>query len=159
MGEHNDAPYAVLKFTLSCVPGAQTIAVDYQLLFDIDQLHRGLLSVDDEGKVHSAVLSPQATQFAFARAAAPDLLRQALVYGKEGVWHIWTGFDHVLFLLSLLLPVVLVRENGAWLPAVSFRTVFVDVLKVVTAFTVAHSATLTAGPWAGWRSPRASPNC
>ena len=36
-----------------------------------------------------------------------------------------------------------------WLPAASFRTVLLDVLKVVTAFTVAHSVTLTAAVL-GW---------
>ncbi len=36
---------------------------------------------------------------------------QFLDYGNEGVWHIWTGFDHILFLLSLLLPAVLVRST------------------------------------------------
>jgi hypothetical protein len=32
-------------------------------------------------------------------------------YVRHGVWHIWIGFDHILFLLSLLLPAVLVRAN------------------------------------------------
>ena len=36
---------------------------------------------------------------------------QFLDYGNEGVWHIWTGYDHILFLLSLLLPAVLVRAT------------------------------------------------
>ena len=50
------------------------------------------------------------------------------------MWHIWIGIDHVLFLVSLLLPAVLV--------ATRFAPVFWDVFKVVTAFTVAHSITL-----------------
>ena len=32
-------------------------------------------------------------------------------YLREGVLHIWTGYDHILFLLSLLLPAVLVRGD------------------------------------------------
>jgi hypothetical protein len=55
-------------------------------------------------------------------------------YAREGVWHIWLGFDHVLFLLSLLLPAVL--------PAPRFAPAFWEVFRVVTAFTVAHSITL-----------------
>jgi hypothetical protein len=31
---------------------------------------------------------------------------QFLAYGRDGVWHIWIGIDHVLFLVSLLLPAV-----------------------------------------------------
>ncbi len=58
--------------------------------------------------------------------------------------HIWTGFDHILFLLSLLLPAVLVLMPGSRAQgAPSFRFALVDVLKVVTAFTLAHSITLS----------------
>jgi hypothetical protein len=70
-------------------------------------------------------------------------LVQFATYVHEGVWHIWLGFDHILFLVSLLLPAVLARRNGAWRPAVSFRAAFVDVAKIVTAFTIAHSITLS----------------
>src|SRR5262249_57911702 len=69
-----------------------------------------------------------------------------LDYGHEGVWHIWTGYDHLLFLLSLLLPAVFIRSAVAgwrWEPANNFRAAFLDVVKVVTAFTLAHSVTLS----------------
>jgi hypothetical protein len=62
---------------------------------------------------------------------------------REGIWHIWLGFDHILFLVSLLLPAVLVRLESAWRPTDSFGTASCDVAKVVTAFTMAHSITLT----------------
>jgi hypothetical protein len=62
---------------------------------------------------------------------------------KEGVWHIWIGFDHILFLLALLLPAVLWRENGRWQPAAALRTVLLETAAIVTAFTLAHSLTLT----------------
>ena len=48
-----------------------------------------------------------------------------------------------MFLLSLLLPAVLVRRAGQWDPAPTLRGSFVEVLKVVTAFTLAHSITLS----------------
>jgi hypothetical protein len=75
-----------------------------------------------------------------AETGAFEQLRQ---YVRDGVWHIWLGFDHILFLLSLLLPAVLLRREGSWLPARSFRAVAIDVAKIVTSFTVAHSITLT----------------
>ena len=65
---------------------------------------------------------------------------------KEGVLHIWIGFDHILFLLALLLPAVLVRSRvpgEPWTGAPSFGYAFWDVFRVVTSFTVAHSITLT----------------
>ncbi|MGB7086565.1 MAG: HupE/UreJ family protein [Phormidesmis sp.] len=52
------------------------------------------------------------------------------------------GIDHVLFLVALLLPSVVRRENGRWQPVGKFSTSFVHILKIATAFTVAHSITL-----------------
>jgi hypothetical protein len=64
-------------------------------------------------------------------------------YFHAGVWHILSGIDHLLFLMSLLLPAVLLRKGGQWEPVVQVRPALVSVLKVVTAFTLAHSLTLT----------------
>jgi hypothetical protein len=66
-----------------------------------------------------------------------------LQYLREGVWHIWLGYDHILFLLSLLFSSVLIRQHRKWLPAERFRPVLLEVVKIVTAFTVAHSLTLS----------------
>jgi hypothetical protein len=70
-------------------------------------------------------------------------MRQFGDYVRHGVWHIWIGFDHILFLLSLLLPAVLVRHERQWEGRASFRAAAFDVLKIVSAFTLAHSITLT----------------
>ena len=59
------------------------------------------------------------------------------------MWHIWIGFDHILFLLSLLLPAVLILRKKEWQAAEQFRGTFWDVFRVVTSFTVAHSITLS----------------
>jgi len=82
-----------------------------------------------------------------------------VTYVGQGVWHIWIGFDHILFLVALLLPAVLWRQGGArghWVPAPAFRAAFWDVLKIVTAFTLAHSITLTLATL-GWVSPPSRP--
>jgi hypothetical protein len=75
-----------------------------------------------------------------------------LGFVREGVHHILIGYDHILFLLSLLLPSVWIRgrerdprsgfERTRWRPATDLRAALANVLKVVTAFTVAHSITL-----------------
>ncbi len=64
-------------------------------------------------------------------------------YVQQGVWHIWSGYDHILFLMALLLPAVLLRVDGRWMPVTTFRAALIAVVKTVTAFTVAHSITLT----------------
>jgi hypothetical protein len=58
----------------------------------------------------------------------------------QGILHLLTGFDHLAFLLVALLAVV--RKRDASDPAPR-RTAIVESLKVVSAFTIAHSLTLT----------------
>ncbi len=73
-----------------------------------------------------------------------DRLGTAWRYLTLGFTHILPlGFDHILFLLALLLPAVLWRENGRWRPAMALRTVLLETAGIVTAFTLAHSLTLT----------------
>jgi len=116
--------------------------VEYSLFFDLDPTHRGLLRFERGGTAKTGVLSPERPKLTL-RAGEASMLGQFLSYLREGVWHIWIGFDHILFLLSLLFPSVLILERGAWRPAGHFRDTFWDVLKVVTSFTVAHSITLS----------------
>ena len=144
---HTDGTYAVLRITGTCPSGTQAVTVNYRLLFEIDQLHRGLLRLDLDGVTHSAVLAPN-TGVLTIKAGETSRLAQFGQYLVEGIWHIWIGFDHILFLLALLLPAVLVHAvtmggTRRWTGVASFRVAFTEVLWVVTAFTVAHSITLT----------------
>jgi len=76
-----------------------------------------------------------------------------------GLWHIWTGWDHILFLVALILPAVVRRRSVAkrlsslqhkvpagysrvWLPVRHFRPAFWYIIAMVSSFTVAHSLTL-----------------
>ena len=56
--------------------------------------------------------------------------------------HILTGYDHVLFLLCLLLPSVMRRTPAGWRPVERLSQAVLPVVGIVTAFTVAHSITL-----------------
>jgi hypothetical protein len=142
--EHSDGGYAVLGIDADCgARPAASIEIGYRLFFDLDPTHRGLVRFERAGsQAQTGVLSPERPQLAF-RAGEASALDQFLDYLKEGVKHIWDGIDHVLFLLSLLLPAVLAFSNKQWQAAKGFRDVFWDVFKVVTSFTVAHSITLS----------------
>ncbi len=140
--EHTDGAYTVLPFTLSCPTDARVLELRYTLFSEIDPSHRGLLRLTDAGGTRSAVLDPNQPAQRFERAAGGSL-DTFVQFMREGVWHIWIGLDHILFVLSLLLPAVLVRVPHQWRPAASLRGALIDVAKVVTAFTVAHSVTLT----------------
>ena len=140
---HSDGAYAVLRFDPDCgVRVPAKVEVGYSLFFDLDPTHRGLMRYEHGGASQTWVLSPDKPTVTL-RAGEASRLDQFLDYLQEGVWHIWIGFDHILFLLSLLLPSVLILKNNAWKPAERFRDTFWDVFKVVTSFTVAHSITLS----------------
>jgi hypothetical protein len=140
--DHTDGAYAVLRFDAHCPAIAGSLQVRYQLFFDIDPQHKGLLRLQYQGASITGIFSPENANQPFS-LQAPSRLRQFLDYLREGIWHIWIGYDHILFLLALLLPAVAMREAGKWRPVPAFRPAFWSVLKIVTAFTVAHSITLT----------------
>ena len=65
-----------------------------------------------------------------------------------GVSHIAEGTDHILFVLTLLLPAMLTVDGSrrqAWGHFAGTRASLTNLLKIVTAFTVGHSLTLLLG--------------
>lgn len=140
--DHTDGGYAVLHMTGECPGASGNLGLQYRLLFDLDNLHRGLLRLTLDGATHTTVLSPTSGVVPFSAAQA-SRWAQFTQYLVEGVWHIWIGFDHILFLLSLLLPAVLVLRMRRWQGVDSFGIALREVLWVVTSFTAAHSITLS----------------
>jgi hypothetical protein len=140
--DHSDGAYAVLRLAASCPGAAAALDVGYQLFFDVDPQHKGLLKLQHDGHTGTAIFSPDSARQTLLVAGA-SRWRQFTDFVGHGVWHIWVGFDHILFLLSLLLPAVLIYRDRQWAGGHSFRAALVDVLKIVTAFTLAHSITLT----------------
>lgn len=141
---HSDGSYAVLRFEARCPIRVATLEATYTLFSDLDPQHKGLLRLElpEGGGTTTAIFSPEKPVQRFALAGTSKL-QQFFDYLKNGVWHIWIGYDHILFLLSLLLPAVAHFFGGRWQPLESFKPAFWDVLRIVTAFTVAHSMTLS----------------
>jgi len=140
--EHVDGHYAVLRFTAECRFRPAQLALHYALLFDVDPTHRGLLQITAGPLSQAAVLPREAPTIAI-NLDSPQRWQQFTEFVTEGVWHIWKGFDHILFLLTLLFPAVVLYRHGRWEARGSWRASAMDILKVVTAFTVAHSLTLS----------------
>jgi len=135
----SDGRYAVLQRRWQCRAPAQVLTLSYRLFAASDPTHRGVLSLrGPAGAAQTLVLSPDGHATPLRLGAAHSLLSVL----RDGVHHIWIGLDHILFLLALLLPAVLVREGNHWRPATRLRPVLLDVLGVVSAFTLAHSITL-----------------
>jgi hypothetical protein len=139
--EHADGHYAVLQFALSC-PLAGPLAVDYELFADVDALHRGIASIHSgDANAQTVVLTP-GSGVQIVGAAEQGAWHAFASFVRDGIHHIATGYDHLLFLLSLLLPAALIREQQRWQPVPRWSQAFWDTAAVVTAFTLAHSITL-----------------
>jgi hypothetical protein len=137
-----EGSYVEIPFVVEGLRDPRKLELDYRLFFDLNSLHRGLLRLEFQNKTQSAVFSPNRPTQQF-ELGQTNPGKQFLLFFREGVWHIWTGYDHMLFLLALLLPSVLRYESGNWLGVAAFRPACLNVLKIVTAFTLAHSLTLS----------------
>ena len=96
----------------------------------LDQLtqpdHRHLLQIGEGDQARHAVLDRNATEVVIDHATGIPLWVTTLDFVVLGLEHIFTGYDHLAFLLGLLLA----------------TTTLLSLAKVVTSFTVAHSVTL-----------------
>jgi HupE / UreJ protein len=142
LNDRVDGTYVWVPFAARCSDAIERLTIRYSMMDGIDPSHRGLLTLEAGDAVQTAVLDGKSAQAAFA-VFAPSKWRAFAEYLRAGVWHILSGIDHLLFLLSLLLPAVLFRRSGRWEPVTQARPALVNILKVVTAFTLAHSITLT----------------
>jgi hydrogenase/urease accessory protein HupE len=96
-------------------------------LFPYDRRHKTYLNLYEAGRLeYQGVFEGDADEnrYSLGRAQRPDAVIRE--FAAQGVRHIFIGPDHVLFIVSLLLL-------GGTLPRL---------LKIVTAFTLAHSVTL-----------------
>lgn len=133
-----DGVHTMIPFTTGAVD-VESIEVIFSDFFHFDPQHTVNIELEltDESKV--GLLSQERGSWKPASSA----FEQFIVFTIEGVWHIWIGIDHILFLVALLLPSVLRLVDGKWTPVSNFKSAFYNLIKVVTAFTVAHSVTLT----------------
>ena len=142
INEHSDGRYASLALSGVCPSAIRTLALNYHLMFDLDSLHRGLLRIESGGTTQTHLLSPDDHRRVLD-IRTPGFTGQAISYLKSGVWHIWIGIDHILFLVTLLFGSFVYRSQGSWHIAPRVRGSLFNVLSIVTAFTLAHSITLT----------------
>ncbi|MEZ4445504.1 MAG: HupE/UreJ family protein [Polyangiaceae bacterium] len=123
-----DGRFAAVDATFECGDGAVTI-LDHSLA-GADAGHRTIVAF--EGAVH--ILGGADDRLTLSEPATTAQVVWAFLV--EGVIHLVTGYDHVLFLLSLLFAAgVVARRRGT-------RIAGLEVAKVVTAFTIGHSITL-----------------
>lgn len=162
LDDHGDGRHAVVRRTLQCAAPVRLLEVDYRLFAATDPTHRGIARVtgarNGAGAASPAVLVPGAGVMRFAvagpgtggaanaaaagHAGVGAELHAFAGFVAEGMHHIAIGLDHILFLVTLLMVAVWRREGPGWAPRQQARSAWGETLRLVTAFTVAHSVTL-----------------
>jgi hypothetical protein len=131
-----DGAYAALQLASDCVVASALPTIRYSLLREVDPTHRGIARIGRAGQASVVRLLEPSELVAMPSADHLEFLR-------DGVRHILTGYDHVLFLLCLLLPAVMRRmPGGGWQPVERLSQAVLPVVGIVSAFTLAHSITL-----------------
>jgi hypothetical protein len=133
-----DAGYAQLDGAATCSSGS-SLRLAYRLFEGVDPSHRVLINV--RGAPQPRITEPGAT-LSLTVAEASDEPGGFGGFLASGIAHIAGGYDHVLFLLCLLLPAVLQRQGNRWAPRDKSTSALVAVVWIATAFTIAHSLTL-----------------
>jgi hypothetical protein len=142
LAAQQEGVYVALKMRLPETTLPQNLELHYDLFFASNPQHRGLLLLEFDGKKQTAIFTPSSATQTFQMRIRRSTTHFSQ-FVQEGVSHIWHGYDHIMFLVALLLPAVLRREGNQWQAISHFRPALLNVLKIVTAFTVAHSITLS----------------
>jgi hypothetical protein len=146
---HNDGIYVRQQFLGPELSSElRFVVIRYEFFTQNDRLGRAFLRLKLQGDEISSVFDRTNS---IQRFVLGEIKRSAtiLLFTKEGAKHIWSGSDHLIFLLTLLLPgLMLWNKNASGLsdtrskPRTANRDAIKFALKVITAFTLAHSITL-----------------
>jgi hydrogenase/urease accessory protein HupE len=119
-----DRPFAVINLTYDIEHKTEKLVVEYNMfLDDSDPSHANFASVKMNGKQQEQILSYESREIEIGEVSFLQNSKQFIVLGLK---HIFTGYDHILFVISLLFGAKKIRH----------------ILALVTAFTIAHSITL-----------------
>ena len=119
------------------------LQIENRILFDDQGGHRHFTRIQIDEAIRSTILSnffptysvkiaqaatsqPSTTSASKPKTPLPKGGWLLVHYLWEGIWHIWIGFDHILFLIALLFVAASLRH----------------LIWIVTAFTLGHSVTL-----------------
>jgi hydrogenase/urease accessory protein HupE len=119
-----DGDGTAVKLEWRCPPEAHRWTVQMPLLADLSVGHTHLARASVQGVVVERIA--RATSPSFEVEAKPSVLAGAWRFLRLGIEHIFTGYDHLAFLLALLL----------------LGGTFAELVRIISSFTVAHSVTL-----------------
>ena len=141
--------FFVQRLRYRCHRSLEDAQVTYHLFFDLDPRHQGLCHLRVFGGESEHVFRAQSRTLHLGRPLG--ILDHVRDYLWLGVEHIFTGYDHLAFLFGLLIIAARagVPSNDEALNDDGKRRGLGYVVRIVTAFTIAHSLTLGAAAL-GW---------
>jgi HupE/UreJ protein len=135
VGERLGSTFVEVQMLHRCSASIRALEIGIGLFARVHPGHRTLARIVEQTAagevVHEHVFGPGSETFELTRdetaaAPPPSPAQAAAEFVRLGIEHIFTGYDHVLFLLGLLLGAAGLGE----------------LLKIVTSFTLAHTLTL-----------------
>jgi hypothetical protein len=157
----NGIDYWELVANVTIIPqenqSTRKFMLDYDVIMHQVMNHAALLSIRSDWE--TGMMNDTSKQvIVIARDVGANVIHPVEINLKKGNWfqgfismlslgieHIKEGTDHLLFLLTLLLPAALIAVGGKWAKAGTTKYSLVRILKIVTAFTIGHSITLLIG--------------
>ena len=96
----NDRQFAVINLNYKLEEKPEKLILDYNIFMDdSDPSHANYATIKLDGKQQEAVLSYESRELAIGEVTFMQSATQFLLLGLE---HIFTGYDHILFVISLL---------------------------------------------------------
>jgi hypothetical protein len=141
----HDPRFVEVRWRATCATTIDAFELNFAGFFEIDSKHVAMLRVKSPG-VSDESMIVRADEPAVILRLGEAPRHNAWAWIRTGMDHIYSGTDHMCFLLVLLLVVVLGRDgDGArtW-RAEPLTRALRKTATIVTAFTVAHSITLIA---------------
>ena len=121
-----DGDGVIFRNRFSCRDVGGDIVYRSTVLTDTDPAARQVVLIGEGDNAPQALLDAANTTVTLS-APAPSLLSTLRRYLVTGIEHIFLGYDHIAFLVAVVL----------------WARRLVPVIKIVTAFTIAHSITLS----------------
>lgn len=134
-----DATYVAVRWTAMC-PHPGELALDFTSFFALDVRHEAVVQLSARHAETIRTIVGASTPRVVLRAGhSPSLW----AWIRTGMDHIYGGVDHMLFVITLLLAVMIAPTPAGW-SVRGFAAALRSTAAVVTAFTIAHSCTLIA---------------
>lgn len=145
---------ATVRFAIPDDKRAGPFTLRWSVVVDTVPDHFALVSVAD-GDAARVIGAVRQTDRSIVITPDPPLFTSLARAAWLGAMHVATGFDHLLFLMALLLSAPLAAKDGRWERVRGLKESLRHMGWIVSGFTIGHSVTLVAAGLGNWHLPTA----